>query len=191
MVPWSCHCQLALRAGRQHPGQFTGGGKDGVAAEAADVAWAVKPQEALRTATMASTMNQPITLVLAVRTCFIEVDTLRLGENRTSPAPAATLVFKKCRLVGMIYLPVTAFLMLLFRPSIHRYIPGNAEVFKLHPALDKKTIDDYSSLSPFVQYRSMVKESLRMGEDYMENTVIGVSVCFTHLEFVCKCCRVE
>ena len=76
MVPCSCHCQLALRAGCQHPGQLTRGGNDGVTTEAADVAWAVKPQEALRAATNANAMNQPITLVLAVMTRFIEVDTL-------------------------------------------------------------------------------------------------------------------
>ena len=75
-MPWSCHCQLVLRAGCQHPGHLTGGDKDGVATEAADVAWAVKPQEALRTATNASALNQPITLILAVQTRFIEVDSL-------------------------------------------------------------------------------------------------------------------
>src|SRR5438876_822471 len=100
MVPWSCHCQLVLRAGRQHPGHLTGRGNDGVTTEAADVAWVVKLQEALRTATNASAVNQPITPVLAERTRFIKVDTLDLVRIEVvrnipdSPLPWISLYIK-------------------------------------------------------------------------------------------------
>jgi len=89
-----------LRAGCQHPAHLTGGDKEGVATGVAGVEWAVKPQEALRTATNASAVNQPITPVLAERTRFIKVDTLDLVRIEVvrnipdSPLPWISLYIK-------------------------------------------------------------------------------------------------